>query len=71
MELVELEVGELGAGAEGHGRAVAGGYGGVGGVEVELAGTALGEDDGVGVEGAGKAFGINDFEAGHLAVFED
>ena len=71
MELVELEIGELGAGAEGHGGAVAGSHGGVGGVEVELAGSAACDDHGVGFEGVGKAFGINDFEARNGAVFED
>ena len=69
MELVELDVSELGPGAEGHGHTVAGGYRGVGGVEVELAGSAGGEDNGVGADCAGKSIGINDFQTGYCAVF--
>ena len=37
MELVELHVGELGAGLRGERDAVAGGHGGIGGVGVDLA----------------------------------
>jgi hypothetical protein len=48
MELVELHVGQLGAGAGGEGDAVAGGYGGVGGVGVDLACAAGGDEDGAG-----------------------
>ncbi len=47
VELVELEVRELGAGAEGEGYAVAGGYGGICRVREEVPGAAGGEEDGV------------------------
>jgi hypothetical protein len=40
-------------------------------VEVELAGASGGEDDGVGVNRAGMACGVNDFEAGDDAVVQD
>ena len=70
MELVELGIGEDGAGAEGHGDTVSGGYGGVCGVEVKLAGAAAGEDDGVGGELLRGACGGEDFEASHAVVFE-
>ncbi len=63
VELVELEVGEVRAGAESHGDAVAGGYGGVGGMEEELACAAGGEDDGVGGEGGGGTVLVDDAEA--------
>ena len=71
MELIELGVSQLSAGAEGHGDAIAGGYGGVGGMEVELARSAAGEDNGVSVECTGKTFGVNDFQASCDAVLEN
>ncbi len=46
MELVELHVGEFGAGQRGECDAVAGGYGGIGGVGVDLARAAGGDEDG-------------------------
>ena len=46
MELVELHVGEFRIRTSGEGDAVAGGYGGVGGVRVDLACAAGGDEDG-------------------------
>ncbi|TPW20274.1 MAG: hypothetical protein FD126_1847 [Elusimicrobia bacterium] len=48
VELDEFEVAELEARPERHGHPVAGGHVGVRGVEVDLAGPARGEDDGLG-----------------------
>ena len=50
MELVELHVGQLGAGLRGEGDAVAGGHGGVGGVGVDLARAAGGDQNGAGAD---------------------
>ena len=57
MELIELQVGELRARAQGHGDAIARGYAGVGGVEIELACAAAGQNDGVGVDVVTLALG--------------
>ncbi len=51
VELHELHVGDPAAGAPGHGDAVAGGHVRVAGVEVDLAGTAGGEDHAAGDQG--------------------
>src|ERR1700689_2202486 len=55
MELVELHVGELGSGVRGQSNAIAGGYGGVGGVRVDLACAAGGDEDGTGGNAPGFA----------------
>ena len=50
VELIELEVGELRARTQRHGDAIAGGHGRVGGVQVELARSTAGQNDGVRVD---------------------
>jgi hypothetical protein len=62
MELVELKVGDLGTRTQRHCNAVARGYGWVGGVGIELTGTAAGEDDGVGDETAMLSVLFQDIE---------
>ena len=50
MELVELQVGELCARAQGYGDTIARGHGGVGGMQIELACAAAGQNDSVRVD---------------------
>ena len=70
MELVELDVGELGTGSESEGDSIASGDAGVGRVGVKVAGAAGGEEDGVGEKGFGVAVLVDDVEAGDLVVGE-
>src|ERR1700753_3003033 len=58
MELNEFHVGDLRAGAIGHGDAVTGGDVGIGGVEIDLAAAAGGKEDGAGGEGLNFAGGF-------------
>ena len=58
VELIELQVGELRARAKSHGDSIARSYAGVGGVEIQLACTATGENDGVGADFVTLAIGI-------------
>ena len=46
MELIKLHVGDFGAGAPCHRDAVTSGYRGIGGIAVDLAGAAAGQQDG-------------------------
>ncbi len=55
MELIELHVGEVGSRCEGEGDAVAGGHGGVGGVGVDLARAAGGDEHGARSHSMGAA----------------
>lgn len=68
MELVELHVREAGTGAEGRGGAVASGDRGIGGVGVELAGSAAGQDHGIRVEAGHRARGIHRLDSADAAV---
>ena len=58
MELDELHVRDLRAGAPGHGHAVAGRDAGIGRVEIDLAAAAGGEDDAVAAQGQDFAGGF-------------
>ena len=55
MELDEFDIGDLGAGALGHGHAVAGGHVGIGGFEKTLPESAGGQQHGARVDGAHSA----------------
>ena len=69
MELEELHVGQFGAGLRGQGDAVAGGYGGIGGVGVDLACAAGGDEEGAG--GDAMAVRAGGFGAGGGKVGSD
>ena len=65
MELVELDVGELGTRTKCSSNAIAGGDSGVGGVTVELPGATRGKDYGVAFDDV-LTRGIDQFDADNL-----
>ena len=71
MELDELHVADFGAGTERHGDAIAGGNTGVGGVAIELAEAAGGEEHGRGGHLLGLAFFGDQVNAADAAGFDD
>ncbi len=71
VELVELDIGHLHTGAQGHGYTVAGGHRGVGGVGKKLARAAAGEENGIDREGALVAVLVQNVDTGHASVFND
>ena len=66
VELVELHVGQLGPGLGGQRDAVAGGYGGVGGVGVDLACAAGGDEHGAGIDSMGLRIASEGTGAGQI-----
>ena len=71
MELIELHVSDGGAGAPCHGYAVAGSHGGIGGVAVNLARAAAGQQDGACADGLTFALLRNHAEADDAIAIED
>ena len=76
MELVELHVGQLGAGLGSEGDSVAGGYCGIGGVGVNLACAAGGDEHGAGcncayVASARLALAASQVDADYAAALGD
>ena len=75
MELIELHVGELSAGLCGQGDAVAGGHGGVGGVAVDLARSAGGDEDSARADplqnALRAAFAVEQVGPDHAAICDD
>ena len=71
VELDELQVGQGGTGAGGDGHAVAGVLHRIGGFPPEIAGTAGGEDDPVGVNVDPAVIGRKSDQTGHPAAVDD
>ena len=59
VELIELKIGDLRSGTQCGGQSIAGGHGGIGGVRVESARTARGEDHARRVDCAGFGFAVH------------
>ena len=71
VELVELHVGDLGAGTVSHGDSVSGGHGGVGRVAIDLACSSAGQQHGARANGVQIVLTVEQPRAGHSVVFND
>ncbi len=71
VELVELHVGQLGAGSGGKGDSVTRGDGGIGGVGVDLACSAGRNQNGTGAHAGELLIAVAEVDTGHTAVLND